>query len=1065
MSSDDATQVSRTRRFFRRRWSLPALAAFVILLLLGGLWLSRLDIAEGLIDRALRQNGVQASYEIEDVGFRTQKIRNLVIGDPDRPDLTAKEVDITFDLLGSGTDIVSLRAVGVRLWGRLEDGKLRLGELDKLRDLESDAPFELPAFYADLDDIRIRLDTPAGPFALALSGRGRLDDGFRGALGMTGRDLAFQDCSADGLRYAGRLATDARRPSLDGRLMGDVLACPENGLALDSLTGSIDVTLNAALSGIEGKFDLGGRLLVSPWVRSRGMTLAGDLNASFGDEEESRLTLDLRPKLDDARLADGLAAGFSDQLEMIEGTPLQDIGRYLSASVRSATRRFDAEADMLVTLIGDRPAVRIDHLNLLSDSGALFRSVKAFKIVQRQGAIDFDGDMAFTLLGGGFPNSSLTLSGSSADGFSGKLDMDEMVAGNSMLTIEDMRFAPRGGQTRLSGAIRLSGPVAGGQLDNLRFPVVALVGAGRVSAQPGCFDARIDGWRSGNMNIGRNGVRLCPDGSRWMVDSRNGSLAVSARAGPQRLAGRYENGPAALSWRGLRAGTRQGAISAVIEAPRLEIGQARSAQALTASTLRFADSRIAAANLSYAASGGATNAAIDRVTGAIGAEGRVTGELSGFRGEIANVPVDVSDGAGRFSFFDGALVVDGGARVAYDADSLSGDESPVFRPVRADALQLRFAGNIVTVTAPLILEETGNEVATLDLSHDLSTGTGEARFLVDDLRFDKAQQPFMLFPAFYGTVSAVRGSTSGEARIAWNANGVRSGGRFALDSLDLAAPFGPVKGLSGTINFTDLLGLETAPGQRVTLASVNPGIEVLDGLVTYQLLPNLRVRVEGGEWPFAGGRLVLRPSIIDLTSDDPRYLSFYIDGLDAAQFVADMQYENITATGIFDGELPMVFDDDGGRIDEGQLLSRPGGGSLAYLGELSYEDMGAFANFAFDALKSIRYSRLEIIMNGRIDGEILTQIQFSGLQQGDGAARNFITRQLAKLPIEFNINISAPFMQLIGTLRGLNDPTLMVGRNLPALLAEQERQNREATAGDAVQPSESPDLLRGREEK
>ena len=31
--------------------------------------------------------------------------------------------------------------------------------------------------------------------------------------------------------------------------------------------------------------------------------------------------------------------------------------------------------------------------------------------------------------------------------------------------------------------------------------------------------------------------------------------------------------------------------------------------------------------------------------------------------------------------------------------------------------------------------------------------------------------------------------------------------------MDLAAPFGPVTGMNGTIHFTDLLGLETAPGQ------------------------------------------------------------------------------------------------------------------------------------------------------------------------------------------------------------------------------------------------------------
>jgi translocation and assembly module TamB len=43
------------------------------------------------------------------------------------------------------------------------------------------------------------------------------------------------------------------------------------------------------------------------------------------------------------------------------------------------------------------------------------------------------------------------------------------------------------------------------------------------------------------------------------------------------------------------------------------------------------------------------------------------------------------------------------------------------------------------------------------------------------------------------------------------------------------------------------------------------------------------------------------------------------------------------------------------------------------------------------------------------------------LQQGSVAKRNFITRQLAKLPIEFTVRIEAEFLSLIGSLRTLYD--------------------------------------------
>src|SRR3546814_16123806 len=75
--------------------------------------------------------------------------------------------------------------------------------------------------------------------------------------------------------------------------------------------------------------------------------------------------------------------------------------------------------------------------------------------------------------------------------------------------------------------------------------------------------------------------------------------------------------------------------------------------------------------------------------------------------------------------------------------------------------------------------------------------------------------------------------------------------------MSLAAAFGPVTGLSGDIHFSDLLGLETPPGQTMRMGSVNPGIEVTSGVVHYQLLKGQQVRIEDGKWPFAGGELTL----------------------------------------------------------------------------------------------------------------------------------------------------------------------------------------------------------------
>src|SRR5690606_3311650 len=151
------------------------------------------------------------------------------------------------------------------------------------------------------------------------------------------------------------------------------------------------------------------------------------------------------------------------------------------------------------------------------------------------------------------------------------------------------------------------------------------------------------------------------------------------------------------------------------------------------------------------------------------------------------------------------------------------------------------------------------------------------------------------------------------------ADTVASNGRFTTDSLDFAAAFGPVKGAAGTIVFTDLLGMVTAPDQQLRIAAINPGIEVNDGVLRYELRPDNVLAVKGADWPFLDGKLTLQPVTMNIGVAETRRYVLVIEGLNAARFVERMELANLSATGSFDGALPLVFDENGGRIEGGLL--------------------------------------------------------------------------------------------------------------------------------------------------
>lgn len=1045
--SEDGVSPARPRFrkiLFKKRWMTTG----AVIILVGAAWLAREPIADRVIRDQLDSRGVPARYTIDSIGFRSERLSNLVIGDPAHPDLTARRVEVTIGYGFSGPYVSGATAEGVRLYGRFIDGQLSLGSLDRFRDPADKTPFALPDLLVKLSDARARIETPWGDVGAALNGSGNLRKDFTGKLALVALDIDVGGCAARGTTFYGTVEVRNVRPRLNGPLRGTSLRCANGRVAAQSPQIALDLSLSENLQSWRGSVDasieelaamsvtaerLGVKTSFEGTSQRTAFDAAAEMARVRGPDFTARsLHLDAKGaagskapsasgsiRFTHASGSPALRRSVTDSVKALGGSPIGPIAARAAAAVSRVLADAEGHADF--TLTGEGPNARIEMIapQLASASGARISGSADSRIAYifgtPQPAMTIFGDWRFG--GGDLPSGSLTLDRRADGVLAGVARLDVYDAKGARLALAPVRFSGNGGLLRFSTVAELSGPLAGGRVDGLRVPLAgAIVSSGALALNGGCTRVGVDRIALSGFRIGATGADLC---------SRPGSPLLSAGPGGLRGVVRLPS---------IRLRGASGASPFAFDARNGEVDLA---------TMRWA---VALADVRLGEGDSVTRFAARRIAGRTTPQG-MAGELAGASGKIGAVPLNMTEINGAWRYGGGSLSLDGGLLLTDAAAPAR------FAPLVSRDASLHFANGAIDATAGFSERQKGVKVLDAVIHHRLGEGTGFADLTVKELRFDDNFQPDMLTPLALGVVANVQGSVVGDGRIDWTPDGVSSRGTFATANTNLAAAFGPVTGLTSTLSFDDLIGLHSAPGQKVTLKEINPGIPVVDGEIEYQLLGGNRVRIESGRWPFAGGELVLHSTTIDFSADQPRRLTFDVVGVDPAVFLQQFGFDNINATGKFDGSLPVEFDGLGGRIVDGRIDARDGGGTIAYIGELSNHNLGAIANFAFGALRSLKYDDLTIILNGNLDGEMVTDIRFGGVGQGEGATRNFLTKQIAKIPLVFNIKVTGPFRQLVTSAKGLYDPTVWVEQNLSKLIEEQEA----ATAGasDTVQPPES----------
>jgi hypothetical protein len=653
-------------------------------------------------------------------------------------------------------------------------------------------------------------------------------------------------------------------------------------------------------------------------------------------------------------------------------------------------------------------------------------------VVQWPGT-NLHGAVALELSGGNAPRASLlfdTVDWSPGAPFEadGTLSLSNWDADGASIAADEVEVSiavsPQGnGRVDLRGPARITGPIGEGELRDAvaGLDIAVMWNPGwRVVANRGCLPIDLGGLDAAGLSFGDGNLALCAlDGALIAADAnRNLSGGFSIRnlalnghmAGPDRQPTRLAAGDVIGRFRG-----RTGDVTLSLEAnrPQLRIDMSEARTLAVDLQRATADAHIANSTWSIAGEFGAGTLTDPSLPGALSAIG----------GGWSAAPEDVEP----------VIRITAGEALLTANRPVSEDERALFNPLRLAQTNAVLRDGRIDTEGLIVLAEDSRQLARFVAHHDVSEGSGAAQVVAPSIVFDESLQPYYITERARGMVENVRGAAAATADVTWTRSDLAATGTISTGGVSFATATMPViENVAGSIYFDDLFALTTPSGQRATIGRLNPGLVATNGRVRYQLLAEQHVSIEEAEFDFAGGVLTMTPTTVRLGEDETS-IELTLRDVDAADLIASFDIPDLSATGRLEGSFPLRLTRRTAFIEHGVLRAQGEGGTISYTGGSGGAN-GA-ARIAFDALRSFRYDDLVLTLDGDINDEIVTAIEFSGHNTGRAIDLGDVTPvpgvgrvTVRGVPFDFHVTVTAPFRSLARTAASITDPGIIINR-------------------------------------
>ncbi len=304
---------------------------------------------------------------------------------------------------------------------------------------------------------------------------------------------------------------------------------------------------------------------------------------------------------------------------------------------------------------------------------------------------------------------------------------------------------------------------------------------------------------------------------------------------------------------------------------------------------------------------------------------------------------------------------------------------------------------------------------------DLAAGTGRADLRSGALRFERGgTQPRTLAPILAGQINDAAGEAEADFTFTWGPDApVTGAGQIALRDFAFAnLATGPVTGLGTILKFDDIFTLTSAPAQKLTIGTLNPGLPIEGVEIAYSIRPadpgagiaTPFLLIESARIPVASGALTLQNAVAPLAAPaageaaaDPNaapILRFplVVEGVELQELLDLLEIRDWKATGAISGLLPVEIQGTRTRIVNGvvsaengilqgdpvtlDLLSSRPAGTIGPTGPRRYGFFGprlpTERELAFQGLKDFTYKKISVGINGDLTGDLTLNLNLSG---------------------------------------------------------------------------------------